>query len=163
MDEADSMTHAAQAALRRTMECEMKTTRFCLICNYVSRIIEPITSRCTKFRFKPLNEALILERLRYICDQEQVTCDDECLNALVKASGGDLRRAITCLQSCARLRGSSSPISIKDVHEVTGVITFFYSKIVLYCENRKLVHNNIIFKKIIPRALFQAFHRSPKP
>ncbi|GLV41549.1 uncharacterized protein CBL_06778 [Carabus blaptoides fortunei] len=122
LDEADSMTHAAQAALRRTMEREMKTTRFCLICNYVSRIIEPITSRCTKFRFKPLNESMILERLEFICKKEEVQCSAECLNTLVRTSGGDMRRAITCLQSCSRLKGKHVPVSIDDVIEITGVI-----------------------------------------
>ncbi|XP_023021332.1 replication factor C subunit 4 [Leptinotarsa decemlineata] len=126
LDEADSMTHAAQAALRRTMEKETKTTRFCLICNYVSRIIEPLTSRCTKFRFKPLNESMILERLLYICKEEHVDCDESTLNTLVKTSGGDMRRAITCLQSCAKLIGRSNKIDIDSVLEVTGVVPEFW-------------------------------------
>nr|CAH7757526.1 unnamed protein product [Callosobruchus chinensis] len=122
LDEADSMTHAAQSALRRTMEKETKTTRFCLICNYVSRIIEPLTSRCTKFRFKPLNESMILERLSLICKEEEVNCDDETLNLLVETSGGDMRRAITCLQSCAKLKGRSQKVDADTVLEVTGVV-----------------------------------------
>lgn len=105
LDEADAMTHAAQAALRRTMEKETRTTRFCLLCNYVSRIIEPLTSRCTKFRFKPLNQSFILERLQAISKAETVLVSEEVLNALVKECGGDMRRAITALQSCANLKG----------------------------------------------------------
>ncbi|CAH0557479.1 unnamed protein product [Brassicogethes aeneus] len=122
LDEADSMTYAAQAALRRTMEKETKSTRFCLICNYVSRIIPPLTSRCTKFRFKPLNECMIFERLTYICKEENVICEDVTLNKLVETSGGDMRRAITCLQSCAKLKGKGVPISIDNIIEVTGVV-----------------------------------------
>lgn len=121
LDEADSMTHAAQAALRRTMEKETKSTRFCLICNYVSCIIQPLTSRCSKFRFKPLAQSTMLSRLQHICEQEKVQCDSESLQTLIDTSGGDLRRAITCLQSCARLKGAEG-IMMEDVLEVTGVI-----------------------------------------
>lgn len=122
LDEADSMTQAAQAALRRTMERETKTTRFCLVCNYVSRIIPPITSRCSKFRFRPLGNELIRERLQLICSEEKVSCSKDAMNCLVETSGGDLRRAITCLQSCSRLKGSGAEICAEDVQEVAGVV-----------------------------------------
>lgn len=118
------MTHTAQAALRRTIEKETRSTRFCLICNYVSRIIEPLTSRCTKFRFKPLSDTMIHERLKFICEKENVSCDDETLFTLVEASGGDMRRAITCLQSCAKLKGNDGSISKDVISDVTGVRYF---------------------------------------
>uniref|UniRef100_A0ABD2W793 Replication factor C C-terminal domain-containing protein n=2 Tax=Trichogramma TaxID=7490 RepID=A0ABD2W793_9HYME len=122
LDEADSMTDAAQSALRRTMEKETKNTRFCLICNYVSRIIDPLTSRCTKFRFKPLGEEKIIERLEYICQQEDLKAEKCVLKAVNDAAGGDLRRAITCLQSVTRLKGKGIEVYLEDVIEVTGFV-----------------------------------------
>lgn len=121
LDEADSMTRPAQAALRRTMEKQSKTTRFCLICNYVSRIIEPITSRCAKFRFKPLSEDILSKRLREICEKEAIKCDDEGIKGLMYTSEGDLRKAITFLQSAARLKGDNK-ITKQDIYEIAGVI-----------------------------------------
>jgi len=120
LDEADSMTKDAQSALRRTMEKEGRSTRFCLICNYISRIIEPITSRCAKFRFKPLSDTAIKERIRMICDAENLTLkDDDAFKLLIDSSEGDMRKAITTLQSCSRL---NTNITERDIFEVSGTI-----------------------------------------
>ncbi|GAA5912412.1 hypothetical protein JCM6882_005505 [Rhodosporidiobolus microsporus] len=123
LDEADSMTQDAQSALRRIMENHSKITRFCLICNYVTRIIEPITSRCSKFRFKPLDTTSTETRLREICSAESVDCPDDALQALIKTSDGDLRRAITYLQSASRLHAATSePLTARSVQEIGGVV-----------------------------------------
>lgn len=128
LDEADSMTRAAQSALRRTMEKESRCTRFCFICNYVSSIINPITSRCTKFRFKPLGIEQSIERLQLIATKENVQIEPEAIQSIVEISAGDMRRAITTLQSCFRLKGSTHLISSTDVLEMSGIVPEHYLK-----------------------------------
>ena len=96
------------SCFRRTMEKEGRSTKFCLICNYVSRIIEPLTSRCAKFRFKPLATEILLTRLRMIVEAEKVNISQDGLDAIILTSEGDLRKAITTLQSCSRLGYTSS-------------------------------------------------------
>lgn len=120
LDEADSMTQEAQQALRRTMETYSKVTRFCFICNYVSRIIEPLASRCAKFRFKPLHVAIMSSRIEHICAKEGVTLEPEAMDTLAKVSGGDLRRAITTLQSASRLGGGS--VDKRTLLDVSGQV-----------------------------------------
>ncbi|GAB7363823.1 hypothetical protein MBLNU230_g4389t1 [Neophaeotheca triangularis] len=109
LDEADSMTQDAQSALRRTMETYSKITRFCLVCNYVTRIIDPLASRCSKFRFKSLDEGNAGRRLGDIAKLEGVGMEEGVIETLLRCSEGDLRKAITFLQSAARLVGATQP------------------------------------------------------
>lgn len=123
LDEADSMTGDAQAALRRTIETYSKTTRFCLICNYVSRIIEPLASRCAKYRFKALPVECMLERLKFISEQESLECPEDVYEKILELSGGDLRRAVTLLQSTFNFCGLSASMSPEVVTEVAGALS----------------------------------------
>ena len=120
LDEADSMTGDAQAALRRIMEKYTRVTRFCLICNYVSRIIEPLASRCAKFRFRPLPRAPMADRINAVCRAEGVRIDDDARDALLEAASGDMRRAITLLQCAAQFNGLA--VSRAVVQEVSGAL-----------------------------------------
>ncbi len=106
LDEADALTPEAQQALRRTMENYSTTCRFILSCNYSSKIIDPIQSRCAIFRFKLLERKDIEKYLKRIADEENLTISPEALETLYEGSEGDCRRATNILQSTA----SISPI-----------------------------------------------------
>ena len=99
LDEADSMTSAAQAALRRVIEKYTRNARFCLICNYASKVIPALQSRCTRFRFAPLAPAQALERLTVVAKAENVVSTPEGLDACVTLGQGDMRKCLNILQS----------------------------------------------------------------
>ena len=117
LDEADNMTSDAQQALRRTMERYTETARFILIANYSGRIIEPIQSRCAPFRFTYLPEEKIIERIKYIAEQEGLTITEDGIKAVIEIGGGDLRRTINVLQTAA---STGKPIDEETVYSVVG-------------------------------------------
>lgn len=101
LDEADSLTNDAQNALRRTMELYVSVTRFILSANYSSKIIEPIQSRCSVFRFRPLQEEEVKAMLHRVAKEEGLTLDEKAIEALLYISEGDMRRAINALQGAS--------------------------------------------------------------
>lgn len=101
LDEADQMTNDAQSALRRIIEKYADNTRFCLITNYMNKIIPAIQSRCTRFRFGPLSEEQIIPRMDLIIAHEHVKITDDGRKAIYELSQGDMRRVVNLLQSTA--------------------------------------------------------------
>ncbi|MEM4363813.1 MAG: replication factor C small subunit [Candidatus Diapherotrites archaeon] len=117
LDESDALTVDAQQALRRTMEKYARTARFILSCNYSSRIIEPIQSRCVVLRFRPLSSKEIHEKLRQIATAEKISVEEKAFDALIYVSQGDLRKAINIAQAASSLHGK---VSEKEVYDVAS-------------------------------------------
>ncbi|KAJ7577016.1 P-loop containing nucleoside triphosphate hydrolase protein [Mycena floridula] len=117
LDEADMMTQAAQAALRRVIEQYTKNVRFCIICNYVNKITPAIQSRCTRFRFSPLPIIEVEKRLKTVVESENVNLTLEGKTALLKLSKGDMRRALNVLQAC---HAAYDIIGEEEIYNCTG-------------------------------------------
>jgi replication factor C subunit 3/5 len=120
LDEADSMTYDAQFALRRIIEKYSDTTRFCLICNYENKIINAIRSRCANFRFNPIQKNEIINFLKKICENENLTILENALDTIAELSNGDLRKAINLLQSISM---KSTVITENICYEIAGIPT----------------------------------------
>jgi len=129
LDESDALTKEAQQALRRTMENYTQTCRFILSCNYSSKIIDPIQSRCAIFRFKPLSEEEIYQVIDKVAKQEGLKLSAEAKRALFDISEGDCRRLENILQSCAVINKNIDPelvysmASVAKPKEVKEVLT----------------------------------------
>jgi replication factor C subunit 2/4 len=150
LDEADTMTPDSQFALRRIIEQYSKITRFCIICNYHNKIIDPIISRCSLFRFKPIQNNEIIKKLQFICEQEKFVCSDKILQKIVTICRGDLRKAINLLQKCFNSFGDKLNEELLD--EMSGVIPSNKFDQLIDCiknKNTKMVDsiiNNIILE-----------------
>jgi replication factor C small subunit len=117
LDECDALTGDAQQALRRTMEKYTKTCRFILSCNYSSKIIEPLQSRCVIYRFKPLSGEEIKKQIQKIAEKEKLEINEKALDAVSYISQGDLRKAINVLQASASI---SEKIDDETVYNVSS-------------------------------------------
>jgi len=117
LDEADELTRDAQTALRRIMEETSRYTRFILICNYSSNIIEPIQSRCAIFRFKRIGEEEVTGRLKKIAKEEGVKASEKVLHSISEAVDGDLRQAINLLQAAS---AGGAEVTLEKVSAATG-------------------------------------------
>jgi replication factor C small subunit len=163
MDEADHLTSDAQHALRRIMEIYTKTCRFCLLGNYSENIIDPIQSRCSVFRFSPLDEPDLKNYIQLIADKEELEIVDEGLDAIYQASSGDVRKAINLLQAAAasqkliddvtiyNLLGNVSPEKIRDMLAVALDGRFL--------ESRELLRELIIDEGLAPDDIIRNIYR----
>ncbi len=143
LDEADALTADAQNALRRTMESYSNSCRFFLSCNYSSRIIEPLQSRCCVFRFKSVADEDIKKRLKYIIGEEKIDVDEGALEAICKLSEGDVRKSINLLQTAS--------INVKSVTEssVYAVASIAEPKEIINMMNLAVGGNFIDAKKLL--------------
>lgn len=127
LDEVDSMTSEAQTALKKVMEKTCDITRFVLICNYESKIIDAIKSRCADFRFSPIPDDLMLEKLKFIAKDENMNVADEVFFHIIKLCEGDARRSINTLQNLKYIpKKNNEPITKKDVYNITSYVEKSY-------------------------------------
>jgi replication factor C subunit 3/5 len=158
LDEADAMTFDAQFALRRIIENYSNNVRFCLICNYISKIIIPVQSRCVLFRFYPLNNDIINDKLLKICKNEKIRSNKAGIQTITQLCKGDLRVGINLLQSIYLAKGK---LATDAVYSFSGLPTPKESKKLTnsiiknrsFKKNSKiieaLIHNGVSLHKIL--------------
>lgn len=163
LDEADALTRDAQQALRRTMENFANTTRFFLICNYSSKIIEPIQSRCTIFRLKPLIENDMEKFIQRITDGEKLKITNDAIKAVMHLSEGDLRKISNLLQAAAALKEKitadivydvASQAKPEDVKEMLNVVIKGD-----FNDARKKLHNMLLVQGLAGTDIIKEIHK----
>ena len=163
LDEADALTRDAQQALRRTMENFTNTTRFILICNYSSKIIDPIQSRCSVFRFRSLSEKDQEKFIDRIVKEEKLKVTPDGIKALMALAEGDLRRVANLLQASSALKRNitddvvyeaASRAKPKDVEEMLKTIMKGDFK-----EARKKLHDMLLIQGLAAEDIIKEIHQ----
>jgi len=122
LDEADAMTVEAQSALRKVMEDYSKITRFCFICNYINKMIDPIISRCAIFRFKPLDFTSMSTKISSIAEKENIILSKNAIRMLITKVNGDMRKLITLLQNAKYSYNFEGEIDDDKIYDITNNI-----------------------------------------
>lgn len=160
LDECDQMTKVAQFALRRIIEKYTKYTRFCIICNYVNKIIPALQSRCMRFRFGPLDKQQVKSKLIDVCNNEKLDITDSALDAIIKISNGDMRKCLNVLQSCSAAYSTrennnnntttnTTTIDEEQVYQTTGLpLPSDINSILEVCMNQPIDKSYSIISKI---------------
>jgi replication factor C small subunit len=163
LDEADHLTSEAQHALRRTMESYAQSCRMILICNYSSRIIPPIQSRCAIFRFSRLADDDIADRLKHIAKEERVAIGQKGIDAILYLSEGDMRAAINLLQAAS---SASGKVTDDLVFSISGRVSPDTIRAMLsearegrYLQSLDLLRNLIYQQGVSPIDLVRQIHR----
>lgn len=139
LDEADSMTYDAQFALRRVIESYTHNTRFCLICNYISKIISALQSRCITFRFSNIAKKESFKRLKEIIKNENIKYNNAGISTIIEICKGDMRKCINLLQSVS--------LATKNVNEIN----------VYKCSGEP---NSKIFKNLLNHLINNSFDKT---
>ena len=142
LDEVDSMTLDGQFALRRIIENYTENTRFCLICNYITKITPALRSRCLAFRYEPLSNEFIMDKLYDIMDKEKVDLDDQIIDKIIVKSNGDLRKSINMLQCLTTF----SKISSNKGNDITLLFNMIDDKDIEIILNELKTSNNFTKK-----------------
>lgn len=122
LDEADAMTMEAQSALRTVMETLSGVTRFCFICNYINQIIDPIASRCMKFRYKPIDNLTMSSKLQLIAKKEDFPIGQDIIELILELAKGDIRSGIITLQYMKYIYDYQGLITVQDIYDTTNYL-----------------------------------------
>lgn len=145
LDEADSMTDEAQDALRVIIEQYSKVTRFCFICNYITKITDAIKSRCVPVYFKKLTHDCMLNKLKQVTKTEEMNIPEDILNTIIDVSIGDMRKAIMLLQNLKYLYLNKA-LYKKPIHEFTEKETNYIKYMTFNKYFSKKVEINDVYK-----------------